>query len=326
MPALKKYTLMFLMLSGCCAQNEVDSTIAELENLGLIIRRDSSESNRIDLIWGPELPLKDDDLKQIAKFPSIRRIELSNAEVSGSFLEFLKKPESLEVVRLSFCPITPDGVRRFRRLTNLRELSLMGPPYISNVEMESLASLKSLQVLELYGAHIDDMGLKKISGLTNLEALNISHTHVTADGISSLATLGKLKRLYLSGLRGTDHGLKGLAGNGTIEVLTLNNSDFSDLGVSSIRKLKSLRYLGIAGCAVTDAGLEELCKLPTLRELVIGGTKITDKSVSFLQDLKTIEMIDFGNDSLVTKEGIKQLRKYLPKTKIYYIPPTKLGP
>ena len=75
--------------------------------------------------------------------------------------------------------------------------------------------------------------------------------------------------------------------------LTLWHEQLTNKGVEDVAKLQQLKKLGLGGNPITDACLKDLAKLRNLEILRLSNTKITDK-------------------------GAAELRKALPKCKIFH--------
>ena len=63
--------------------------------------------------------------------------------------------------------------------------------------MDHLAALPRLQVLNLGGRKITDLGVAKLKTLVALQSLDLSETQVTGAGLKTVALLPRLERLRL---------------------------------------------------------------------------------------------------------------------------------
>ena len=67
---------------------------------------------------------------------------------------------------------------------------------------------------------------------------------------------------------------------------------------------------------ITDAGLKEVAKLQQLKVLSLSGAKhVTDTGLKEVAKLKQLDVLSLGNTQ-VTKAGVAELQKALPKCKI----------
>ena len=72
----------------------------------------------------------------------------------------------------------------------------------------------------------------------------------------------------------------------------------------------------LAATNVTDAGLASLALLPRLEKLSLRNcAKISDRAIDRLKQFKSLKSIDL-RDTSFTAEGIKRLRKLLPKVQL----------
>jgi Leucine-rich repeat (LRR) protein len=69
---------------------------------------------------------------------------------------------------------------------------------VTDAGLDSIASLRRLEELNLAGAKITDLGLAKLRALADLRELDLSRTQVTGQGLEALTGLPKLARLNLS--------------------------------------------------------------------------------------------------------------------------------
>ncbi len=111
--------------------------------------------------------------------------------------------------------------------------------------------------VSLSGTNVTDADLKELSGLKDLQTLDLGRTQVTDAGLKELSGLKNLQTLDLSGTQVTDAGLKELSG------------------------LKNLRTLLLQGTKVTQAGLKELSGLTNLQTISV--TKVTDANSTLSQ-------------------------------------------
>ena len=67
---------------------------------------------------------------------------------------------------------------------------------------------------------------------------------------------------------------------------------------------------------MTDAGLKELADLKNLTTLNLAGTQVTDAGLKELTGLKNLSELDLSGVAKVTRDGVAELRKALPKCEI----------
>ncbi len=111
----------------------------------------------------------------------------------------------------------------------------------------------------LTATQLTNPGLKDLSGLKNLELLDLSFTDLTGAGLKALLPLKNLQSLDIS------------------------NTQIADAGPKELAGLTNLRSLNLASTRVTDAGLKDLARLKNLQSLTLTFTKVTDAGVAELQ-------------------------------------------
>lgn len=123
-----------------------------------------------------------------------------------------------------------------RRAPSLRALGLSGCQQVTDTGMRHLASMSSLQHLDLTGTGITDAGLAVFRHLPDLRSLTLARTRVSAAGIGLLAQCRALEQVSLGAS--------------------------TEIGDAAIRALAGARHLRHLSVALTDAGLPLLHELP----------------------------------------------------------------
>ncbi len=116
-------------------------------------------------------------------------------------------------------------------LENVETLRIMALP--GSGPIGYIGAMKDLKWLDIEGS-LSDGDLKRLSGLSGLEELDIKCTQVTDEGISALASFKSLKSLDVSDTRVTDR---------SVEQLT---------------RMESLSFLRIQGTLITESGADRL--------------------------------------------------------------------
>lgn len=162
---------------------------------------------------------------------------------------------------------------------------------------------------------VTDLDLQGLAALKSLDTLDIGSDKVTDEGLKNLAGFKELQTLELYKAKVTGVGLKHLAGLKKLHTLVLWSSKVTDAGLTEVASLKSLQILHLHDTWVTDAGLKELTRLPILKKLHLGETKVTDSGLKHLAGLKSLEFLDVS-DTKVTNAGITELKKAFPRCRI----------
>lgn len=206
----------------------------------------------------------DTALEYIGQILSLRSLDISCTQVTNNGLEHLSSLAALEELVLGGNKITGAGLRILRHLPALRSLSLSGAQKrnsgtwmvsLTDLDLDAVAGLRSLESLDLAGVRITDAGLARLKPLTHLTALNVSRTDVSAVGLEQLKLSG-LRRLSLHRAKRIDDAAAGiLAGAGELALLDVSETVITDAGLARLAGLKNLRQLFLRGSRVTNAGV-----------------------------------------------------------------------
>jgi hypothetical protein len=134
--------------------------------------------------------------------------------------------------------MTDPALAEISRGETITGLGLSGCRAITDEGVRHLATLPSLQHLDLSGTGITDAGLSVLRHLPRLRTLSLAGTRVTDEGAASLAHCGDLERVNLAATGAGDGALRALAGK------------------------RKLRHLAIS---LTEAGLPLLHELPAFK-------------------------------------------------------------
>ncbi len=139
--------------------------------------------------------------------------------------------------------------------------------------------------VDLDGKPVTDGDLDHLAPLEDLKILNLSGSRITDDGLAKLAPLKRLKFLYLFKTDITDAGLDHLKELPRLEVLCLDQTLMTDAGLKALEALPRLEKLHVHSRApLTDAAVESLSKHVRLFELKIGGPGFTAQGVARLRE------------------------------------------
>jgi Leucine-rich repeat (LRR) protein len=183
---------------------------------------------------------------------------------------------------------------------------------ISSATFAELNCLRAFPRLETLSVENTDLNNKKmvapIAKLLNLRALDLANTNLDRDGLRALSGLTKLDALNLNGNRLLGHrDVEVLLGFPKLRLLGLRDLYFTDAGALALQRLPRLEELDMGGTKVTDKGLAHLGKLP-LRRLRLGwAMEFTDAGLAHLARIKTLEELDLSFTK-VTGKGLGHLR------------------
>ena len=98
--------------------------------------------------------------------------------------------------------------------------------------------------------------------------------------------------------------------------LDLNGTRITNDGLAQLRGLERLAVLRLADTKISDAGLRHLVAPPALTALDLSDTEITDEGLSILGDVHGLQGL-LIEDTRITANGIANLRKKLPRIRVF---------
>jgi beta-lactamase regulating signal transducer with metallopeptidase domain len=285
-------------------------------------------------------------LQHLSELKTLRKLGLSypageTSNLNSYSMSFLAKCTSLEALD---APRSLDdaGLAHIAKLPRLRVLRMWGNSNLAGVTdkgLHSIASIHTLQELNVTGGGITDDGLAAISGLRELTSFSLltGSEDITDAGVSKLAALNKLKTLSLSFSKRSGITLSALTQLNALTPLTnldiksahqdgsvLDLSPLRDLRIASFyifgglhdedlvcfSGMKNLRWLqGLNG--ITDAGVAHIAGMTQLDRLGIGGEGVTDAALAQLKGLQALDTLsvegDFTDAGLRALYGLKGL-------------------
>lgn len=218
-------------------------------------------------------------LAQLTTLKSLRDLYITDSKITIGGLSYLN--EMPELYKLDLFDIEQDhSGLNISGLTNLEELglslkiervdrenNLLITQKITGADLVCLAKLKRLRWLQGING-VTDTGLKKMSGLTNMERLGFGATGLTDDGLKCLANMKNLDLLHInnkypakaSGAGGrilTDEGLRYLEGLKMLTYLQIDSdNNFSAAAIQRLRRgLPNLYALNINGSNSQPTGM-----------------------------------------------------------------------
>jgi len=128
-----------------------------------------------------------------------------------------------------------------------------------NAQLEDIASLPRLSILQLPYSEVDGEGLARLKGNTTLERLKLDGVDISQKAMRAISSIPNLW------------------------VLELVDADIDDSEVGEIRRLKKLLHLDLSQTKVSDECIPDLLELESLRTLLIIDTDISEKGARRLR-------------------------------------------
>ncbi|CCD18751.1 hypothetical protein, conserved [Trypanosoma vivax Y486] len=232
--------------------------------------------------------LHDCDVLPLCDMSSLEEVALHNASAIVHIGKFGRMP-CLRVLTLHRVGVTDDFLCSLTTSGSLTHLNLTECSRLTDVE--PLASIKTLEQVNLSGSFPGVRGLAALGSLPRLRELNLKHTAVTDDCLKTLSASKTLVRLFLVDCRRlTD--VTPLVKISSLQVVDLSDCSGITKGMGGFGTLSGLYALSLTGTALTDEQLQELCASQSLESLSIKRCKLlTDVGVlGFVTTLRELDM------------------------------------
>ncbi len=184
--------------------------------------------------------------------------------------------------------------------------------------------------VSLPGNEISETDFALLANLPRLESVFLCEVKVVPQNSGSkrriqdtdlkiFKNLNQLREFTLLTSDVDGSGLASLLNSKQLTDLRISNSPINDQGLVQIGKLTALEKLIIEPprkANITDNGFKLLRNLVNLESLYLVDTHISDAGLITLKDLTKLKDADLS-ESEITAEGVRGLKKYLPKTEIW---------
>lgn len=141
----------------------------------------------------------DEDLRNLAAFGSLRELRLRETRITDEGLAHLKDLASLRSLELRGTRLTDAGMDRLKDLP-LVDLDL-NKVAVTDAGLSKLKDMQTLRFLRLNSTKVTDAGLAEVATLGSLERLDLWGLPITDAGAERLMGMTSLKRLELGGTK-----------------------------------------------------------------------------------------------------------------------------
>lgn len=252
-------------------------------------------------------------------------LRLRGTWVTDTELLDVARLPKLKWLDLSHSRITDEGLLHLKPAKQITDLNLFYAEQITDQGMTAIRDWKNLKRLNVRGTRIFDGTLAIVSGLTQLESLDIAYTQVTDNGLDGLVPLTNLKELSIGRSKLNQNALEVLRLLPTLEYLDLGGPHPGSGGYRArpgtpmpeqvpraIAELKQLRVLRLSYSEINADGLRILAKLDQLQKLSLAGcSHMDDRAMAELTQLKNLKYLDV-QATAVTPQGVATLKKAKP--------------
>ena len=139
-----------------------------------------------------KLKITDLGIAHLTKLQNLEVLSLYGNRVSNAGMKSIASLQNLKVLDLSLVGITDDGVKALAPLENLEELYLLyntgfAGPLLTDQCVETIGTFQKLRHLSLVGAKVTATSVDKLSGLKNLDQLQLQYSRLDSMGLSRLS-------------------------------------------------------------------------------------------------------------------------------------------
>jgi serine/threonine protein kinase len=197
------------------------------------------------------------------------------------------------------------GFSEIAKLKRLSNLNLSDTP-ADDAAVRSFVDLRELNALVLSRTKLTDEGVKTIAGL-HLGLLDLSYTNISNRTLEILASkMPGVQNLFLSGTQIDDDGMEALGRLKSLYILDLCQTKITDKGLEPLSQLTDMEELNLARTKVSNAGLIHLKNLKSLSCLELSETSVTDAGLSALTSLKKLKFLGLKK-TRITNAGLSSL-------------------
>lgn len=164
--------------------------------------------------------------------------------------------------------------------TVLTEVTLDGPD-VTDDDLKAIGEIKSLRSLDIKLSKVTSEGLKHLSGLTNLKALNLGYTQV--DDLTPIEPLTQLEDLGVISTKVRDANLKSLEKFPNLQILHAGYNELTDVGISHVCRCSGLTLLGLKGTNLSEQGFRNINQLSSLEWLILLESNFRAEDFSVFQ-------------------------------------------
>jgi Leucine-rich repeat (LRR) protein len=230
----------------------VDLSLTRVSDLGLLRLKGLRNVRELNLFFAEWIT--DEGLAVLKDWPKIETLNLRGTKVTDNTLALIAGKQSITSLDIGYAEVTDSGLQHLARLKNLRRLGFGGNK-MTDVGMEVLRSLPGLTHLDISGKQrtdsglwfvaVTDLAMDTVAALPQLRELNLSGTQITAKGLDRLTGLKQLEKLNLYGCkRITDDALERLNGMPALRSVDLGDTGVTLAGFDKLAKVDRIKVHG----------------------------------------------------------------------------------
>jgi hypothetical protein len=224
----------------------LDLSLTRITDLGLQQLKSAPGIVELNLYYAEQIT--DGGVAAVKGWRRLRKVNLRGTKITDTSLEHLSSVTSLESLDAGFAQITDVGLDHLTSLPNLKELAIGGNK-LTDVGLQALRQLPGLTYLDLSGMQrtdsglwsvsLTEMGVETIATLKELRELRLAGMAVSARWLEKLKGLARLERLDLQGCKRVGDGAAMvLASWPALQTVDLKGTAVTENGVAELRRAK----------------------------------------------------------------------------------------
>jgi Leucine-rich repeat (LRR) protein len=201
-------------------------------------------------------------------------------------LAFLADLKMLRKLMLHGVIVNDASFDHLKGLSDLRELTFISGPDLTDAAFQKIAHLKSLEVLHIDAPQLSDECFVQLKDLTALKRILLTGKNIRGKGLQELSNHPNILSILLEQSPIEDAYAKEFLKFPKLNRLFLRESKFSDDAVEDLSRLPAMKDLHLTGCGISDKGVEKFARIKSLATLNLQGTLVTEAGAERLQKLR----------------------------------------
>ncbi len=254
-----------------------------------------------------EMNFSDENLQFLEEMPKLRFLDLIDADMSGSCLNYVKVADNIEFLSLCRTRFGDQNLPLLTRFTRLLGLDISGtrctaPEFLKLAPFPNLrflyCNLKTDPDNWFHVYMIQPILSRPKAEKLRMRELNLSDCNFTDNGLGFLDKDVSIEQLDVSSTKVTDLGIPNLKHCKEVTALRINNTKVTDKGLEMLAELPHLTYFYCSNTEIHGDGFKEFAEHSLLKELDVSGNDLSEAGLRAICKLPKIERISFVNCKL----------------------------